>query len=1269
MYNWKWKAALNFILIMLIEFIPITLHSQWAVKVGWNPNQEPDIMGYKLYYGTVSKNYDQSKDVGNTTTYRVENLQGMVEYFFAVTAYDTARNESNYSIELSCVLGDTILPSIILAEAVSSNLVVLSFSEALDSYAAQQKENYSISNGIAVLSAVLDKDRQRVRLTTSEHEAGASYTVSVTGVTDIALPPNSVADGTGFTYTYGGGVQDETPPTITAAEPVSATQLNVYFSEPLDPAVANNKDNYSLNNGVEIQSASLDANGNMVQLTTSAHQYGLVYILRVNNVKDVAGNTILANNSYSYTFEPVDQVGPTLTLVSAVDATHLDVMYSEEVERTSAEDLSNYSISDGIEVLSARLAGSGRVVNLETGTHEPDHLYYLAVSGVHDVSPQANEIEPNSNYAYTYEPEDQVGPTIRTVRIVDAAHIEVVFNETIEETSAEEVGHYSLDNEMTIISAELQGNGNTVALHTSDHRNGQMYVLTINGVRDNSPAGNEITPNSTYTYVYGNGSTNIGPTIVEVKALSSTELLVEFSNNLDKVSAESISHYFLNNNVTVQSARLEDSNKNVRLTTTEHEWGKIYILRISNVKDTIGNMIQVNSSYAYVYEPADVVGPTLTLVNVVDATHVDLMFSEKVDRSSAETVTNYSISGGIDVLSARLAGTGRLIRLETTAHDPNRLYLVMVKNVHDTSPQENIIEPNISYAYMFEPDDMVEPTIRLVRVLDENHLEVLFSEQVAAESVKDIDNYSLNNGLNIIKAELTGNGRTVILETTSHEIGRVYVLLVSNVCDNSQAANEIAPNSSYTYVFGDSRTSHGLTIVEAEGISATEVRVEFSKRVSKASAELVSNYRLNHDLRVIEARLGDTGMVVYLTTTQQREGALNTLTVNNISAADNPAEVIRPNSQYFYIFEATQGMVPTVTDVSAIGETFMTVGFSSPVDRVTAENRRNYAINNRMSILSAELDNSDRIVYLETSRHAPARPYILSISGVTSESNADPLGINSSIAYTYIPQLRLEFLSDVEVQLSYTEVGREYYVDRNYVVTYVPEELVRERLIKTCNNDNINSDSRYLAFQLNQPATVYVAYDSRATSVPNWLDGYFTKTDDYIGVSDWAEQLILWKRDYPAGDVVLGGNNAVGATGAKSMYTVLVKENPSGGSSDDDDLEGGGNGDGIPHTVELLQNYPNPFNPLTTISFELPSQKQVTVEVFNILGRRVKKLFDGMTDAGLYQVVWDATDEHGNPVSAGIYFYRLVAWDETERNGAHFNENYQTVVRKMTLIK
>jgi len=94
------------------------------------------------------------------------------------------------------------------------------------------------------------------------------------------------------------------------------------------------------------------------------------------------------------------------------------------------------------------------------------------------------------------------------------------------------------------------------------------------------------------------------------------------------------------------------------------------------------------------------------------------------------------------------------------------------------------------------------------------------------------------------------------------------------------------------------------------------------------------------------------------------------------------------------------------------------------------------------------------------------------------------------------------------------------------------------------------------------------------------------------------------------------------------------------------DVESGG--EPLPYTWSLAQNYPNPFNPSTTIEFSLERASRVRLQVFNILGRVVVNLHEGMLAAGPHAIVWDGRDESGESVSTGIYLYRLEAADYTQ---------------------
>ena len=80
----------------------------------------------------------------------------------------------------------------------------------------------------------------------------------------------------------------------------------------------------------------------------------------------------------------------------------------------------------------------------------------------------------------------------------------------------------------------------------------------------------------------------------------------------------------------------------------------------------------------------------------------------------------------------------------------------------------------------------------------------------------------------------------------------------------------------------------------------------------------------------------------------------------------------------------------------------------------------------------------------------------------------------------------------------------------------------------------------------------------------------------------------------------------------------------------------------IPDEFALNQNYPNPFNPSTQISFDVPQGgEHIMLNIYNILGQNVSTLVTGIMNPGTYTMEWNATDEAGNPVASGIYFYEL----------------------------
>jgi len=95
---------------------------------------------------------------------------------------------------------------------------------------------------------------------------------------------------------------------------------------------------------------------------------------------------------------------------------------------------------------------------------------------------------------------------------------------------------------------------------------------------------------------------------------------------------------------------------------------------------------------------------------------------------------------------------------------------------------------------------------------------------------------------------------------------------------------------------------------------------------------------------------------------------------------------------------------------------------------------------------------------------------------------------------------------------------------------------------------------------------------------------------------------------------------------------------------------------GVPKTFSLHQNYPNPFNPSTKIRYDLPNNAYVNIDIYDVIGRNIKSLVNTFQTAGYRSIHWNATNDLGQPVSAGMYFYTI--------NAGEFRQT-----RKMILLK
>jgi len=161
---------------------------------------------------------------------------------------------------------------------------------------------------------------------------------------------------------------------------------------------------------------------------------------------------------------------------------------------------------------------------------------------------------------------------------------------------------------------------------------------------------------------------------------------------------------------------------------------------------------------------------------------------------------------------------------------------------------------------------------------------------------------------------------------------------------------------------------------------------------------------------------------------------------------------------------------------------------------------------------------------------------------------------------------------------------------------------------------------------------VVIRYDDADLKLGDNLLG----DESELTVYHWADATTGWQL---LGGTVDTAENAIYASISETGVYAAFTTNIITGVEDDE------HGDNLPYRFELSQNYPNPFNPVTTIEYSVPSRTDVTIEIFNVLGQKVRTLVNETKSAGSYRIEWSSTDESGRSVSTGVYLYRFQAGD------------------------
>ncbi|MFQ5559496.1 MAG: DUF5060 domain-containing protein [Nitrospinota bacterium] len=230
---------------------------------------------------------------------------------------------------------------------------------------------------------------------------------------------------------------------------------------------------------------------------------------------------------------------------------------------------------------------------------------------------------------------------------------------------------------------------------------------------------------------------------------------------------------------------------------------------------------------------------------------------------------------------------------------------------------------------------------------------------------------------------------------------------------------------------------------------------------------------------------------------------------------------------------------PSVTSVSADGNNGeVKVGFSEKIDGISATTLANYSIAGGVTVSGASLSSDQKTVTLSSGPYTKGSSYTLTVANITDVSSPPNMMSVQTIPYTPSFGLNVTLVSPLTYVTGVLQAGDEYYTDRTYTITSLPAEYSGLTWIKTANNDKSQTSETFLSFTLSEAAFVYVLFDSRATSLPNWLSS-FVNTGTSVQTSSLVHD--VYKKQFSPGAVVLGGNSAAGSVGANSNYVVMVQ--------------------------------------------------------------------------------------------------------------------------------
>lgn len=679
-----------------------------------------------------------------------------------------------------------------------------------------------------------------------------------------------------------------------AVEAGLMTDVNTALVVDTAISVANNKVKVELKDAAEATAADFaivkKGTTTAVAIKNVVKESDKVYVLETEALVGGTSYTLTANaKSVNFTGIVADTSVPTIVKVSGKDANKFEVEYSDKMDFATSTDVANYTFDKSVKVVKAELNGDRNKVTLITDTAKRNSVYTVTVQNV--TNSDGKVISKASRKVTAVE--DKVTPKLTGVKVQNNRLIILTFTETsgMDKASVETLANYSINdlNVLTATAYDITPDDDlydTVVLTTDEQTANKSYTLTLENLVD---AGVLANPLGKVTRTFrGATEDKTSPTVKasSVSASNNNEVVVDFTENnaMSVESLQDISNYAITYGssgdvLEVISAKAASttypdlySNRKVTLTTAPQEIGKNYKLEVKGVQDEFGNALKTKggsstayTTYSFVGSIVDVKPATVTSVDYISDTRVDLYFVEGLKESIAEDPTNYSINKDIGApIKANYKETNGkfIVELTTQKLSANTTYTVTINNVEDT--HGNAMQNAESKFVATSSDlDLTAPSINYIQSSNTREIQVNFDESIVTQPDKIVvsaytDNAFTGTAYTLTYAGKADGKKTVIynsltdLPVGSYKIMSVHNLVSGTIVQNrvnfaDEAGNKLVITASVTapaigdrYAFDATSIENEVAKVEyIEQVNVKKLKVVFTEPVKSTDPKLV----------------------------------------------------------------------------------------------------------------------------------------------------------------------------------------------------------------------------------------------------------------------------------------------------------------------------------------------------------------------------------------------------------------------------------------------